>query len=99
MIMGQNRGLLKVYADRRSHRLIGAAMVGSRSEHLAHLLSWAIQSGMTVERALEMPFYHPVIEEALQEVLIDLEQTLAKQQRFRRFNFFPRKHAESVLQQ
>ena len=34
MIMGQNRGLLSVYADRDSQEMIGACMVGSRSEHL-----------------------------------------------------------------
>ncbi|MCF8016782.1 MAG: dihydrolipoyl dehydrogenase, partial [Chromatiaceae bacterium] len=76
LIMGQNRGLMRVYADRRSGRLLGAAMVGPRCEHLAHLLCWAIESGMTVDRALEMPFYHPVIEEALQDALIELREML-----------------------
>jgi dihydrolipoamide dehydrogenase len=56
LIMGQNRGLLRVYADRRNRRLLGASMVGPRCEHLAHLACWAIESKMTVDRALEMPF-------------------------------------------
>lgn len=76
LIMGQNRGLMRVYADRRTGRLIGASMVGPRCEHLAHLLSWAIESGMSVDRALDMPFYHPVIEEALQDALIELQELL-----------------------
>src|SRR6056297_1500188 len=67
--MGQNRGLLRLYADRRSHRLLGASMVGPRCEHLAHLIAWSVENRMTVDRALEMPFYHPVIEEALQSIL------------------------------
>jgi dihydrolipoamide dehydrogenase len=78
LIMGQNRGLLRVYAARRSGRILGASMVGPRCEHLAHLLAWAIESKMTVERALEMPFYHPVIEEALQDALLELKAELAK---------------------
>ena len=78
LIMGRNRGLLRVYADRRSRRLIGAAMVGPRCEHLAHLLGWAIESRMTVEQALAMPFYHPVIEEALQDALIELQIALRR---------------------
>ena len=45
-------------------------------EHLAHLLAWAIQSGMTVTRALEMPFYHPVVEEGLRTALRDLDASV-----------------------
>jgi dihydrolipoamide dehydrogenase len=78
LIMGQNRGLLRVYAARRSGRILGASMVGPRCEHLAHLLAWAIEEKMTVDRALAMPFYHPVIEEALQDVLLELKAELAK---------------------
>jgi dihydrolipoamide dehydrogenase len=76
LIMGQNRGLLRVYADRASRAASWVrAMVGPRCEHLAHLLAWAIEiRKMTVERALEMPFYHPVIEEALQDALLELKQ-------------------------
>jgi dihydrolipoamide dehydrogenase len=51
-------------------------MVGPRCEHLAHLLAWAIEQKMTVERALAMPFYHPVIEEALQDALLELKAEL-----------------------
>jgi dihydrolipoamide dehydrogenase len=78
LIMGQNRGLLRVYAARRSGRILGASMVGPRCEHLAHLLAWAVEQQMTVERALEMPFYHPVIEEALQDALLELKAELTK---------------------
>lgn len=79
MIMGQNRGLMRVYADRPSARLLGAEMVGPRCEHLAHLLAWAIENEMTATRALEMPFYHPVIEEALQDALHELQAELGAQ--------------------
>jgi len=97
LIMGQNRGLLRVYADKSSRRLLGAAMVGTRCEHLAHLVCWAIESGMTVERALEMPFYHPVIEEALQDALIDLHSELEAAKPYNRFAFLRPKYAVSTL--
>jgi dihydrolipoamide dehydrogenase len=42
------------------------------AEHLAHLIAWSIQNGMTVFDMLKMPFYHPVIEEALQAALYDV---------------------------
>jgi dihydrolipoamide dehydrogenase len=64
-VAGRNRGLVRLYADRRGCRLIGAEMFGPRVEHMAHLLAWAVQERMTVQRILRLPFYHPVFEEGL----------------------------------
>ncbi|MCB2263894.1 MAG: dihydrolipoyl dehydrogenase [Candidatus Thiosymbion ectosymbiont of Robbea hypermnestra] len=72
LIMGRNRGLLRVYAGKSSGVILGAEMIAPRGEHLAHLLCWCIEQGLTVGRLLRMPFYHPVIEEALQAALYDL---------------------------
>jgi dihydrolipoamide dehydrogenase len=72
MIMAKNRGLIRVYGDKASGRLLGAEMVCTKGENLGHLLAWCIQQGMTVGQVLQMPFYHPVIEEALQAALYDL---------------------------
>ncbi len=70
-VMLKNRGLLRIYADPRDGRLLGAEMVGPRAEHLGHLLAWAQQSGMTVAEMLRLPFYHPVVEEGLRTALRD----------------------------
>jgi len=72
MIMAKNRGLIRVYADKASGRLLGAEMACPKGENLGHLLAWCIQKEMTVGEILQMPFYHPVIEEALQAALYDL---------------------------
>jgi dihydrolipoamide dehydrogenase len=72
LIMAKNRGLIRVYADRASGRLLGAEMACAKGEHLGHLLAWCIQQQMTVGQALQMPYYHPVMEEALQAALYDL---------------------------
>ena len=72
LIMGRNKGILRVYADQQSGRLLGAEMVGPGCEHLAHLLCWCIAQGLGVGELLRMPFYHPTIEEALQAALYDL---------------------------
>ncbi len=69
-VMCQNRGLLRVYANREG-RFLGAEMIGPRAEHLAHLLAWAHQAKLTIPDMLEMPFYHPVIEEGLRTALRD----------------------------
>jgi dihydrolipoyl dehydrogenase len=72
LIMGKNMGIIRVYADKTSGKLLGAAMICANGENLAHLLAWSIQQELTVGDLLQMPFYHPVIEEALQAALNDL---------------------------
>lgn len=70
-VMLVNKGSLRLYADKADGRFLGAEMCGPAAEHLAHLLAWAHQSGMTVPQMLDMPFYHPVIEEGLRTALRD----------------------------
>jgi dihydrolipoamide dehydrogenase len=72
LIMGKHKGLLRVYGDKQSGRILGAEMVGPRCEHLAHLICWSIEQQLTAGELLRMPFYHPVIEEALQAALYSL---------------------------
>ena len=76
-VMLRNIGRLHVYADIASGRLLGAEMIGPDAEHIGHLLAWAIQAQFTVEQALAMPFYHPVVEEGLRTALRDAHARLA----------------------
>ena len=76
-VMLQNHGMLRVYGEFGSGRFLGAEMIGPRAEHLAHLLSWAVQAKLTVAAMLDMPFYHPVIEEGVRTALRDLAKNLA----------------------
>jgi dihydrolipoamide dehydrogenase len=75
-VMGRNAGLVRIYAERDCGILVGAEMFGPRVEHTAHLLAWAMQSRLSVDRALEMPFYHPVVEEGIRTALRDLSAQL-----------------------
>jgi len=75
-VMLRHRGLLRVYAHRVSRRFLGAEMIGPDAEHLAHLLAWAHQAGMTIDTMLDMPFYHPVVEEGLRTALRDTAAAL-----------------------
>lgn len=77
-VMRQNKGMLRVYGDYGSGRFLGAEMVGPRAEHIGHLLAWAHQAGLTVAQMLDMPFYHPVVEEGLRTALRDLAKELQK---------------------
>lgn len=75
-VMLKNQGCARLYADPVTRRFLGAELVGPRVEHLAHLLAWAHQAEMTVDRMLEMPFYHPVVEEGLRTALRDVAAKL-----------------------
>lgn len=75
-LQGINAGKARIYAEQRSGRLLGAELFGPRVEHLSHLLAWAVQADLTVDDALDMPFYHPVVEEGLRTALRDLNANL-----------------------
>ncbi len=77
-VMLQNRGMLRVYAEYGSGLFLGAEMIAPRAEHLAHLLAWACQNRMTVAQMLDMPFYHPVIEEGVRTALRDVDEKLLR---------------------
>ncbi|MBZ9538623.1 dihydrolipoyl dehydrogenase [Modicisalibacter tunisiensis] len=75
-VMRANQGLMRLYAEHGSGLFLGAEIFGPRAEHLAHLLAWSLQQRLTVSQMLDMPFYHPVIEEGLRTGLRDLNANL-----------------------
>ena len=75
-VMLRNKGILHVYGEQGTGRFLGAEMIGPDAEHIAHLLARAHQRQMTVDQMLDMPFYHPVIEEGLRTALRDLQAKL-----------------------
>jgi dihydrolipoamide dehydrogenase len=77
-VMLQNHGMLRVYGEYGTGRFLGAEMIAPRAENLGHLLAWACQARMTVAQMLDMPFYHPVIEEGVRTALRDLAAELEK---------------------
>lgn len=75
-VMARNVGRVRIYARREDGVLLGAEMFGPHVEHTAHLLAWVVQLGLSVDRVLELPFYHPVLEEGLRSALRDLAARL-----------------------
>ncbi|MDY6947655.1 MAG: dihydrolipoyl dehydrogenase [Pseudomonadota bacterium] len=71
IVAAANRGLLRVYVDQKTQRLLGAEMCTPHAEHFAHLLALAIERSSTVAEILRMPFYHPTLEEGLRTALRD----------------------------
>ena len=78
-VMAVNRGIMRIYARRDGCVLLGAEMFGPRMEHMAHLLAWAVQQQVTVQQLLQMPVYHPTLEEGMRSALRDLARNLEVQ--------------------
>ncbi|XKH60141.1 dihydrolipoyl dehydrogenase [Halomonas sediminis] len=77
-VIRETRGMLRLYAEHGSGQFLGAELFGPQIEHMAHLLAWALEQKLSVSRMLEMPFYHPVLEEGLRSALYDLNADLRK---------------------
>ncbi len=77
-VMLQNHGWGRVYADAKSGRLLGAELAGPHVEHIGHLLAWVHQRELGIAEILELPFYHPVVEEGLRTALRDANQKLGR---------------------
>ncbi|MEM8827016.1 MAG: dihydrolipoyl dehydrogenase, partial [Pseudomonadota bacterium] len=69
-------GVLHVYGEQETGRLLGAEMIGPGAEHIMHLIAWTIDTGATVTEAIGRPFYHPVLEEGLRTALRGLNAKL-----------------------
>ena len=76
-VMLVNKGHMRIYADKQTGQFLGAEAIGPAAEHLAHLLAWSHQMQLTISQMLDMPFYHPVIEEGLRTALRDVAVQLA----------------------
>lgn len=76
IVMRKEYGRLRIYGEKKTGKLLGAELFAPGGEHLAHLLSWAISMGLTVRDAIALPYYHPVLEEAILTALRDLKHKL-----------------------
>ena len=70
-IIGMPSGIIRLYAHKDSGQLLGAELFAPHGDHLAHMLAWLIDRRVTIFEALELPFYHPTLEEAIRTALHD----------------------------
>lgn len=76
-VMNQAYGRTRVYGRRDCGTIFAAELIGPGVEHMAHLLAWAVAQRVTAQRALELPIYHPVLEEGLRTAIARLARALA----------------------
>ncbi|BCN92944.1 dihydrolipoyl dehydrogenase [Thiomicrorhabdus immobilis] len=80
IVMAEDHGVICLFADKTTRRLVGGEMLMPHAEHLTHLLAWAVEQQMSVLDLIKMPFYHPVLEEAVQSALYKLYSRLYSQE-------------------
>jgi dihydrolipoamide dehydrogenase len=69
IVLGKNQGAAEIYVDKKTRKILGAELFIHSAEHLAHLLAWVIDENLTLDEALNKPFYHPTLEEGLRTAL------------------------------
>ena len=62
---GHPDGFCKLIADRRSHAILGAHVLGEYSAETVQVVATAMQAGMNVEQLAEMQFAYPTFTEAV----------------------------------
>jgi dihydrolipoamide dehydrogenase len=69
VLEGRNRGLARLYGTREGGQLTGATLMAPAADHMGHMLMVAVAHGLTAAQVLNMPIYHPVLEEGLRRAL------------------------------
>jgi probable pyridine nucleotide-disulfide oxidoreductase len=68
-IVGETRGLMKFVIDRRSDRILGAALLSVDSQELINLVTFAMRHEVTASELRDSIYTHPSSTEAFNEVL------------------------------
>ena len=68
-IYNDPNGMIQVYVNKDGGILLGAEIFGRGAEHMAQTLVLAIEHQMSVAEILQMPVYHPSLEEVMKEAL------------------------------
>jgi len=74
---GDNVGRVNIHAHVSSGALVGAEIFAPAGEHMAHFLYLAIENKMRAQDLLDLPFYHPTLEEGLRPALKEIVDQLS----------------------
>jgi pyruvate/2-oxoglutarate dehydrogenase complex dihydrolipoamide dehydrogenase (E3) component len=65
ILMESNYGYVKVYAEPKKGKLLGAEIIGPEAGELIHLFSTPLVMQATVFDMLKAPWYHPTLAEII----------------------------------
>jgi len=69
VLSGQERGFIKVVADKQTHRILGAQMMCARATDMISQFAAAIVNGLTLEQMAAVVYPHPTFAEAIGEAV------------------------------
>jgi pyruvate/2-oxoglutarate dehydrogenase complex dihydrolipoamide dehydrogenase (E3) component len=78
ILMEAKRGFVKVLAEPKTGRILGAEIVGPDAGELIHIFSGPLAMRATVHDLLGAPFYHPTLAEIVTYPLEELAAKLSK---------------------
>jgi pyruvate/2-oxoglutarate dehydrogenase complex dihydrolipoamide dehydrogenase (E3) component len=76
ILMDQVRGYVKVIAEPRRGRILGAEIVGPQAGELIHCFTGPLSMGATVHDLLRAPWYHPTLAEIFTYPLEEIAEQL-----------------------
>ena len=72
MAMGEREGKVKIITEKKSDKIIGAALIGIESSDLIAELTLAVNLGLKTEDLRETIYAHPTTAEVIHEAALDL---------------------------
>lgn len=69
LLSNQERGFIKITADSRTHKILGASMMCARATDMIGQFAAAIVNGLTIEQMASVIYPHPTFSEGISEVL------------------------------
>jgi pyruvate/2-oxoglutarate dehydrogenase complex dihydrolipoamide dehydrogenase (E3) component len=79
ILMEAKRGYVKILAEPKRGRILGAEIVGPQAGELIHCFSAPLAMKATVFDLLKAPWYHPTLAEILTYPLEDIAEQLSTQ--------------------
>jgi NAD(P) transhydrogenase len=77
-ISGDTEGLLKLYAEPKEGRIVGAQIIGDGATELIHLAQLALVGNHSIELFVEQVFNFPTMAEAYRVAALDLMSQRAR---------------------
>jgi dihydrolipoamide dehydrogenase len=69
MIIEEAIGFVKIVADTKTEKVLGASIIGPHATEIIHELVLAVHAGATVDRLASMIHAHPTLSEGLHEAV------------------------------
>ncbi len=69
MIIGETVGFVKIVADKKTEKVLGASIIGPHATDIIHEMVLAVHAGVTVEQVATMIHAHPTISEGMHEAV------------------------------